>query len=146
MSVCRDHTERAHHSLRLILEHAGANQGYLFTRSGEGLQLVASEALEPPPEELTASLKSLVEECESDAKTSFGRPTIDFGMPSSTPPPVAEAADRYHTHLLWLDRGGERSLIGAAAVSANAQKPVSAAFLDAIAGVLVAPQTESREA
>ena len=139
MSACRDRTERAHHSLRLILDHAGASHGYLFTRSGDALQLVASEALEPPPADLTASLQTLIDECDTEAKTAFGRPTLDFGERHSTPLPLSATADRYHTHLLWSESDGERSLVGAAAVSANAMRPVSAAFLDAIAGVLTAP-------
>jgi hypothetical protein len=146
MSVCRDRTERAQHSLRLILDHAGANQGYLFTRVGEQLELTASEALEPPPEELTASLQELVVERDGEAKTAFGRPTLDLGRPRSSQPSLPESAVRYHTHLLWTGHGAERNLVGVAAISSNSMRPVSAAFLDAIAGVLAAKDSDSREA
>jgi tetratricopeptide (TPR) repeat protein len=150
MSACRDRTERAHHSLRLILDHAGANAGYLFVRSGSGLQLAASEALEPPSDELTASLQSVVEDCDTETKTAIGvvngRPTLELGAPRSSPPSVPPLSERYHTHLLWSEADGERMLVGAAAVSSNAMRPVSSAFLEAIAGVLIAPDTERREA
>ena len=55
------------------------------------------------------------------------------------------AGERYHTHLLWSEIDGERRLIGAAAVSSGAQRPVSSAFLDAIAAVLIAPDGDARE-
>jgi hypothetical protein len=150
MSACRDHTERAHHSLRLILDHAGADAGYLFVRAGNGLHLAASEALEPPTEELTASLQSAVEDCDTETKTAlgvvFGRPTLEFAGPArSSPPSMRPPTERYHTHLLWLQSDGERRLVGAAAVSSSAQRPVSSAFLDAIASVLTEADSDARE-
>ena len=85
MSACRDSTERAHHSLRLILDHVGASAGYLFMRSGSGLQLAASESLEPPPGQLTASLQSVIDDCDTETKTALGvvlgRPTLELGPP-----------------------------------------------------------------
>ena len=143
LRACRDQRERAHCSLRLILEHVGAHHGYLFTKQpGAGPELAASDALEPPPSALTESIRCLMEDAETEVVT---RSSDDDGQDgdartrsTSTAFGRTSIAPEMRTHLLWSTAEGTRSLVGAAAII-GAAAPVAAEFLDVVACALSTP-------
>ncbi len=115
MASCKTPDQRAARALSLLVEHAGASHGHLFTAQEHGLQVRASFTGEPPPEALVRALELLAQRELEDLTAVFGAIGDELGR--------IDLGDGSVFHPLWLrstQKDGE-TLAGVAALCCPAE-------------------------
>jgi hypothetical protein len=98
--VCRNADDRDQQVLAIVLQHCGANEGFLYRLGADGVELSAKMGERSPSSELAETVRDYLEE-ETRADDTCTA-SLDPGSPHSNAPAALGVVGRESTRMLLL--------------------------------------------